>query len=321
MSSTTQKKRNNNQKPPPQNKTQKNKVSQMCDLGNNKRVNPCCKGGPNCHVKPEFFVPNTRIMTRSASNSMNTEHNNYKTLEKNIFGHNIRKITCVDAATIKQNITDKGIDLVKQDRAELARLIKMRTDWLDKWYIPPTGNVNCYTCDANARNHTKRIDNLKICLRIYNSVIGEYEKKTGVASRTRANMAAAAAAAPPTPNVDAVAHPTPTVAAADDDRKPAADDDRKPTTDDDRKPAEGDDRKPAADDDRKPAVNTTMGSRPKLNLTKRKKDNYEKIDSVTRRQKLVAMLAKKKESQERRRLSSERRRLSSKKKNKASSKK
>lgn len=283
MSSTTQNKRNNNQKPPPRNKTQKNKVSKMCNLGNT-LVHPCCTGGRNCHVKPEFFVANTRTMTRSASKLMNKEHENYKRLETKIFGRNLRIIPCVDAITIQGIIARDGIIPVKQDRAELARLIKMRTDWLDKWYLPPTATLNCYICDANATNHIMRINNLKKCLRIYDNVIANHEKVTGVASRTRANMAAAP--------------PTPTTAAADDDRKPAADDDRKP----------------AADDDRKPAASTTMRSRPRLNLTKRKKDNYEKIDSITRRQRLVAMLAKKKESQERRRLSSE-------KKKKASSKK
>lgn len=296
MSSTTQNKRNNNQKPPPRNKTQKNKVSKMCDLGNT-MVHPCCTGGRNCHVKPEFFVANTRTMTRSASKLMNKEHDNYKRLETKIFGRNLRIIPCVDAITIQGIIARDGIIPVKQDRAELARLIKMRTDWLDKWYLPPTATLNCYICDANATNHIMRINNLKKCLRIYDNVIANHEKVTGVASRTRANMAAA----PPTPTTAAAAAaapPTPNVAAADDDRKPAADDDRKP----------------AADDDRKPAASTTMRSRPRLNLTKRKKDNYEKIDSITRRQILVAMLAKKKESQERRRLSSE-------KKKKASSKK
>lgn len=50
------------------------------------------------------------------------------------------------------------------------------------------------------------------------------------------------------------------------------------------------------------ATNSRMlSARPKLNITRRK-DNHTKVDSITRRQTLNAMLAKKKISQERRKL-------------------
>jgi len=273
MSSTTYKRRiptslkNKTQK----NKTQKNKLLKICDLGIKGTMKPCCdkdKDGIQCHVKPIFLDIVTKRLTRNNSIQMTKEHDDYKEKEQKLFGSIENQMTCLD---ISRKINTKGINEVKKIRSDLANIIKMRRDWLTKWYVLPTSQSNCYVCDANARNHNGMIIELQKCLDRYDDAIEKYERNTAVSSRTRSTS------------------------------------------------------------------NTTMRSRPRLNISKRKKDNYEKIDSVTRRQKLVAMLAKKKESQERRRLSShnrkletalkkkkesqERRRLSSEKKSKGSSKK
>ena len=120
----------------------------------------------------------------------------------------------------------------------------MRGDWLKKWYIPPTPKTDCYTCDANARNHNVRIDILKQCMNDYNSVIKYHERKTSVSSRTRSKSKS-----------------------------------------------------------KSKSRSKTMRTRPRLILTRKKKDIVDRVDPITRRQTLVAMLAKKKISQERRKKS------------------
>ena len=251
MSSTTYKRRTSTSI---KNKTQKNKVLKICNLGIKGTMKPCCnkdKDGIQCHVKPIFLDVFTKRLTRNNSIQMSKEHDDYKKEERKLFGPTDNQPTRLE---ISRKINTNGINEVKKERTNLANIIKMRKDWLHKWYIPPTIHTDCYSCDANARNHSIRISILEDCLKNYDDEIAKNERTISVSSRTRSASAAASVAS------------------------------------------------------------KTMRSRPKLNLTKRKKDNYEKIDSITRRQRLVAMLAKKKESQERRRLSSE-------KKNKGSSKK
>jgi hypothetical protein len=234
------------------NKTVKN-VTKVCNLGVIGTMKPCCnkdKDGIFCHVKPKL-LDNTKSLTRSKSKQMSDEHDAYKYEETKLFSSGDVMPTKYD---IHRQIISEGLDVVKYDRDRLKKIIKMRTNWLKDWYMEPISGVDCYTCDANARNHNVRIEILKKSLVDYNESINKNEKKTSVSSRTRSKV---------TPS-----KVTPS--------------------------------------------NVTSKQRPKLKLTRpTKKDSY-RVDSVARRQKLAAMLVKKKDSQERRKKLSGKNRTTSK---------
>jgi hypothetical protein len=137
-----------------------------------------------------------------------------------------------------------GLDVIKNERDSLKNVIMMRSNWLKKWYVPPSRSSDCYTCDAHAKNHNAHIKKLNQGLDNYNEVILQNEKKSSLSSKSSSQ---------------------------------------------------------------KPIINLTQLNskptrRPKMNLTRKKNNDY-KVDSVARRQKLAAMLVKKKESQDRRKKS------------------
>jgi hypothetical protein len=215
------------------NKTVKNRT-QVCNLGINGTMKPCCDkdtSGHQCHVKPNL-LDQTKRLTRNDSMKMSNEHDEYKEEETKLLGSSGLMPSKYDIA---RRYTLHGLDAIKNERYNFKRIIKMRTDWLKKWYVPPSPSSDCYTCDANARNHNVRIDILTRSLDDYNEFILKNEKKNSVSSRTRSNV-------------------------------------------------------------------VTSKQRPRLNLTRKKKESY-RVDSVERRQKLAAMLTKKKESQDRRKKS------------------
>ena len=223
------------------NKTLKNRAP-VCNLGIKGTMKPCCNremNGHQCHINPKL-LDHTKRLTRRDAILMTEEHDNYKNAEKKLFGYNVLQHSKSDINNI---LRKEGIDAIKQNLNDLKNITKMREDWLKKWYIPPTPKTDCYTCDANARNHNMRIDILKQCMNDYNSVINYHERKTSVSSRTRSKSKS-----------------------------------------------------------KSKSKLKTMRTRPRLNLT-RKKDIVDRVDPVTRRQTLAAMLAKKKISQEHRKKS------------------
>jgi hypothetical protein len=226
--STSNNKTEKNKKKIKNNKTEKNK-KKVCDLGINGTAKPCCDkhlNGSECHIKPSL-LDNTKRLTRNDTIKIMKEHDDYKYEEAKMFGSGDIVPSKFD---ISRRFTLHGLDVLKKERDRLKNIIKMRKDWLEKWYVPPSPRSDCYTCDANARNHNVRIEILNKCLDDYNEIILNKEKKTSVSSRTRSNL--------------------------------------------------------------------THKQRPKLNLTR--KSNIYRVDSVARRQKLAAMLAKKKEKIDRR---------------------
>jgi hypothetical protein len=153
----------------PSKKTLKNRA-RVCNLGINGTMKPCCDremNGHQCHINPEL-LDHTKRLTRRDTILMTKEHDNYKNAEKRLFGSNV-----IHSKKYINEILEEedGIDTIKQNRNVLENIIKMREDWLKKWYIPPTPKTDCYTCDANARNHNIRIDILNQCLDDYNSAI------------------------------------------------------------------------------------------------------------------------------------------------------
>ena len=201
-------------------------------------MKPCCdknKDGAQCHISGTYLDSTGRI-TDSNSSLLKKEYNDYKTKEKYLFGSSgIQPSKNEILKKFKKN----GIETIIDERNQLKDIVKMRSDWLKKWYKSPSVNPDCYFCDANARNHSVRISILKDCIKDYNDIIAKNERNMSVSSRTRSARS---------------------------------------------------------------ATNSRMlSARPKLNITRRK-DNHTKVDSITRRQTLNAMLAKKKISQERRKL-------------------
>lgn len=221
------------------NQTAKNQTK-VCNLGIHGTTRPCCNktvSGEQCHIKPSLLDHRKR-MSRGDTIEMAKEHDAYKEAENNIMGTDGSSPTKYDIA---RRINVIGLDAVKDERDCLKNIINMRTEWLKKWYVQPTPSSDCYTCDANARNHNVRIEILNKSLEDYNELILRNENKTALSNRTRSN--------------------------------------------------------------------SKSKRRTKMNLT-RKKDNSYRVDSVARRQKLVAMLARKKRSQDRRKKSSTAKRVS-----------
>ena len=160
-------------------KTLKNRAH-VCNLGIKGTMKPCCNrkiNGHQCHIHPKL-LDHTKRLTRRDAILMTEEHDNYKNAEKKLFGHNVLQHSKSD---INKILRKDGIDAIKQNLNDLKNIIKMREDWLKKWYIPPTPKTDCYTCDANARNHNIRIDILNQCLDDYNSAIlkeGSFGRRT-----------------------------------------------------------------------------------------------------------------------------------------------
>jgi len=230
-----------NSMPSQQNKTKKNEKAKLCNVGINGTKKPCCdknKDGAQCHIR-SVYLDSKKRLTRSNSLLLEKEHHDYKMKEKDLFGSSG---IIPSKNEISKKLLKKGIKTIIDERNQFKDIVKMRSDWLKKWYIQPINNIDCYVCDANARNHSMRITILKECIKDYDDIIAENERNRSVSSRTRSARS---------------------------------------------------------------VTNSRMSSlRPKLNIT-RKKDNHTKVDSITRRQALNAMLAKKRMSQERRKLLSE----------------
>jgi hypothetical protein len=168
------------------NKTVKNNAK-VCDLGINGTMKPCCdkfKSGYDCHLKPSL-LDHTKRLTRSDTLKMTQEHDNYKDIEEKLLGSSGLSPLKYE---ISRKIELKGLYAVKKERDLLKKSIKMREDWLKKWYIAPSKKVDCFTCDANARNHNARILILNQGLDNYNESILKQEKKTSVSSNTRSQI-------------------------------------------------------------------------------------------------------------------------------------
>jgi hypothetical protein len=163
-------------------KTVKNHTK-VCNLGINGTMKPCCDkeiSGNQCDIKPHLIESTNRLTIK-----MTKEHNDYKDEEKKILGSDGLAPTKYD---IYRRLSLRGLGVIKSERDRLKKIIKMRSDWLNKWYVPPSPTSNCYSCDANARNHNIRIEILKKSLDDYNEIILKNEKKkTSVSSRTRSN--------------------------------------------------------------------------------------------------------------------------------------
>jgi len=191
---------------------------------------------------------------------MAKEHDAYKDAETKLLGSSGLQPSKHD---ISRRLALHGLDTIKDERANLYNIIQMRTDWLNKWYIPPSPRSDCYTCDANARNHNIRIVILKQSLDDYDKIIHEKITQEKITQEKITQ--------------DKIIQARPT-----------------------------------------PVQPTPVRLRPKLNFT-RKKSNVEKVDPITRRQILAAMLAKRQIAQKLRRKSSSKRRKSSSNRRKSSS--
>jgi len=153
------------------NKTFKN-PTKVCDLGINGTMKPCCNkdtSGHQCHIKPDL-LDHTKRLTRSDSVKMTKEHDDYKDIETKLLGSSGLAPSKYD---ISRRFNLRGLDVIKNERDNLNNIIQMRIDWLNKWYVPPSSLSDCYTCDANARNHNARIEILKQSLEDYNKAIQE----------------------------------------------------------------------------------------------------------------------------------------------------
>jgi len=153
-------------------------------------MKPCCdkdKSGQQCHIKPAL-LNHTKRLTRNDSNQMAKEHDAYKYAETKLFGSSGLQPSAYD---ISRRLALHGLDTIKDERAKLYNIIQMRTDWLNKWYVPPTTKSDCYTCDANARNHNMRIVLLKRSLDDYDKITKEkitQERPTPVRLRPKLNF-------------------------------------------------------------------------------------------------------------------------------------
>jgi len=164
------------------NRTLKNPIK-VCNLGINGTMKPCCnrdKSGDQCHIKPAL-LGHTKRLTRSDSLKMMKEHDAYKDSETELFGSSGLVPSKYD---ISNRFKSRGLDVIKNERDKLKNIIQMRTNWLNKWYVPPSSLSDCYTCDANARNHNVRIEILKQSLIDYDKII---QAKTIQAKTIQAN--------------------------------------------------------------------------------------------------------------------------------------
>ena len=236
----------------PINNMQKN-VKKVCNLGIKGTMKPCCDkdiNGNQCHIKPTLLDKYTKRLSLRDSALMSNEHEAYKKAEGNLFGYNTNNLSKND---IYKRYDDNGLSSIKKERDNLKKIIKMRSDWLKKWYISPSLKIDCYSCDANARNHIYRIKILNNILDTYNDIIMEKNiASQSVRSRTRSSRTRSSRT-------------------------------RSSHT-----------RSSHTRSSRANSNKVTVRSRPKLNLTRKKNNNDEKVDSVARRQTLAAMLAKKK---------------------------
>ena len=231
----------------PINNMKKNE-KKVCNLGIKGTMKPCCDkdiNGNQCHIKPTLLDKYTKRLPLRDSALMSNEHEAYKKAEGNLFGYNTNNLSKND---IYKRYDDNGLSSIKKERDNLKKIIKMRSVWLKKWYISPSLKIDCYSCDANARNHIYRIEILNNILDTYNDIIMEKNiLRQSVKSRTRSSRT------------------------------------RSSRT-----------RSSRTRSSRANSNKVTVRSRPKLNLTRKKNNNDEKVDSVARRQTLAAMLAKKK---------------------------
>ena len=236
----------------PINKTVKNE-KKVCNLGIKGTMKPCCdkdKNGDQCHIKPILLDKYTKRLPFRDSALMSNEHDAYKKAEEKLFGSNTKNLSKKE---INKRYNDNGLTSIKKERDNLKIIIKMRSDWLKKWYISPSLKTDCYSCDAHARNHIFRIEILNTFLDNYNNIIMEKNiARQSVRSRTSSS------------------------------RKLSS------------RKLSSRTRSNRTRSNRANSNTVTVRLRPKLNLTRKKINNDEKVDSVARRQTLAAMLAKKK---------------------------
>ena len=252
-------------------------ASLICDLGTKGTMKPCCdrvKNGNQCHIKPSLLDKYTKRLPLRDSLLMSNEHDAYKKAEEKLFGYNTKNLSKND---IIKRYNDGGLSTIIKEHDNLKNIIKMRSDWLEKWYISPSLKTDCYSCDANARNHIYRIEILKNILATYDDIITEknivrQSVRQTVRNRIRSNR--------PRSNRTSSNRPR-------SNRTSSNRSNRSNRTSSNRQ------RSNRTSSNRANSNKITVRSRPKLNLT-RKKINDEKVDSVTRRQTLAAMLAKKK---------------------------
>ena len=257
-----------NYKSTPINKTVKNE-KKVCNLGIKGTMKPCCdkdKNGNQCHIKPNLLDKYTKRLPLRDSALISNEHEAYKKAEEKLFGYNTKNLSKND---INKRYNDNGLVSIKKERDNLKKIIKMRSDWLKKWYISPSLKMDCYSCDAHARNHIFRIEILNNILDTYNDIIMEKNiARQSVRSRTRSNR---------------------TRSNRTRSNRTRSNHTRSNRTRSNRT------RSNRTSSNRANSNTVTVRSRPKkLNLTRKKINNDEKVDSVARRQTLAAMLAKKK---------------------------
>jgi len=241
-------------------------ASLICNLGTKGTMKPCCdrvKNGNQCHIKPSLLDKYTKRLPLRDSVLMSNEHDAYKKAEEKLFGYNTKNLSKND---IIKRYNDDGLTSIKKEHDDLKNIIKMRSDWLEKWYISPSLKTDCYSCDANARNHIFRIEILKNILATYDDIITEKNiVRQSVRNRIRS------------------IRPRSNRTSSNRSNRPRSN----------RTSSNRSNRSNRSRSNRANSNKITVRSRPKLNLT-RKKINDEKVDSVTRRQTLAAMLAKKK---------------------------
>jgi hypothetical protein len=151
------------------NKTVK-KRNNSNDLGG--KCIPCCINSPinkrqnNCHIKPNSdketidsgyreYKDREYRLSQSLYPDKHKSAIRPKDFGLNIpFGNSLVKV-------LDKRFKRDGIVGVNTDINELNKIITARKRWMERWYLKPdkkTPGVNCYTCDANGKDHERHIE-------------------------------------------------------------------------------------------------------------------------------------------------------------------
>ena len=120
----------------------------------------CCDGG-SCHFKSQ--------MTPGMMRRMSDANDRYHALDDRVVvvrGEDGVVGEYPGRAVIRARLKRYGMKRLDEDITTLNEIISARQEWLSDWY-----KRECYTCDANGRDHEGRIRQAERALKMYDDII------------------------------------------------------------------------------------------------------------------------------------------------------
>ena len=136
------------------------KISAYCMKSIISNCARCCDGG-SCHFKSQ--------MTPGMMRRMSDANDRYHALDDRVVvarGEDGVVGEYPGRAVIRARLKRYGMKRLEEDITTLNQIISARQEWLSDWY-----KRECYTCDANGRDHEGRIRQAERALNMYDDII------------------------------------------------------------------------------------------------------------------------------------------------------